>query len=168
MTIATTATELLTILLWSFVATAALSGVMFGAQRLGYSRLSLVFLLGTLFTGERSSANALGIVLYMLGGWLFGFIYYFIFAALGHAGWGLGAAIGFIHGLVLLTMLLPLLPYMHPRMASEYEGPTRGRRLQPPGFLALNYGYRTPLTTLAAHAIYGAILGHRLSQLTLG
>jgi hypothetical protein len=47
-------------------------------------------------------------------------------------------------------------------MASEYEGPIRGRRLQPPGFLALNYGYRTPLTTILAHAVYGLILGARL------
>ncbi|HET9576472.1 MAG TPA: hypothetical protein VFP44_01520 [Usitatibacter sp.] len=162
---ATTAFQVLAILLWSFVATAALSGVMFGAQRLGYSRLSLPFLLGTLFTGERSAANALGIVLYLLGGWLFGFVYYFIFAAIGRAGWMLGTAVGLVHGLVLLVMLLPLLPYVHPRMASEYEGPSRVRRLQPPGFLALSYGYRTPLATLLAHALYGAILG---SRLTLG
>jgi hypothetical protein len=161
----TTATQVLSILLWSFAATAALSGVMFGAQRLGYSRLSLPFLLGTLFTGERAAANALGLVLYLLGGWLFGFVYYFIFTAIGRSGWVLGTAIGIVHGLVLLVMLLPLLPYLHPRMASEYEGPSRGRRLQPPGFLALNYGYRTPLTTLVAHALYGAILG---SQLTIG
>jgi hypothetical protein len=32
--------------------------------------------------------------------------------------------------------------------------------LQPPGFAALNYGVRTPLVTLGAHAIYGAIVGH--------
>jgi hypothetical protein len=31
--------------------------------------------------------------------------------------------------------------------------------LQPPGFLALNYGRRTPLVTVAAHLLYGAILG---------
>ena len=158
----TTASEILSVLLWGFAATAALSGVMFGAQRLGYSRLSLPFLMGTLFTGDRSAANALGLVLYLLGGWLFGFVYYFIFAAIGRSGWLLGGAIGLVHGLVLLVMLLPLLPYMHPRMATEYEGPTRGRRLQPPGFLALNYGYRTPLTTLVAHALYGAILGGQL------
>ena len=157
------ALQILAILLWGFVATAALSGVMFAAQRLGYSRLSLPFLLGTLFTGERSAANALGIVLYVLGGWLFGFVYYFIFAAIGHSGWLPGLAAGLVHGLVLLVMLLPLLPYVHPRMASEYEGPSRGRRLQPPGFLALSYGYRTPLTTLAAHALYGLILGARLT-----
>ncbi len=157
-----TAAEISTILIWGFVATAALSGVMFGAQRLGYSRLSLPFLIGTMFTGDRSSANAAGLLIYLLGGWLFAFIYYFIFASFGRTGWHLGLALGAVQALVLLTMFLPLLPYIHPRMATEYEGPGHKRRLQPPGFLALHYGYRTPLTTILAHAIYGAILGSQL------
>ena len=159
-----TAGEIIAILIWGFAATAALSGVMFGAQRLGYSRLSLPFLIGTMFTGDRSSAHALGLLFYLLGGWLFAFVYYFIFAMVGHAGWLLGLGIGAAHGLVLLVMLLPMLPHLHPRMASEYQGPGGQRTLQPPGFLALNYGYRTPLTTILAHAIYGAILG---AQITL-
>jgi hypothetical protein len=158
-----TAGEIITILIWGFAATAALSGVMSGVQRLGYSRLSLPFLIGTLFTGDRSAANAAGLVLYLLGGWLFAFVYYFIFASIGRTGWWLGALLGAAHGLVLLVLLLPMLPYLHPRMASEYEGPGHKRRLQPPGFLALHYGYRTPLTTIAAHALYGAILGAQLS-----
>jgi len=158
-----TAAEIAAILVWGFAATATLSGVMYGAQRLGYSRLSIPFLIGTLFTGERSSAQALGVVSYLLGGWLFAFVYYFIFAAIGRTGWEIGLLIGAVHGAVLLVMLLPLLPYVHPRMASEYEGPSRGRRLQPPGFLGLNYGYRTPLTTIVAHALYGLILGARLT-----
>ena len=157
-----TAAEIAKILIWGFAATAALSAVMFGAQRLGYSRLSLPFLIGTLFTGDRSAANAAGLVVYLLGGWLFGFIYYFIFASIGRTGWLLGAFLGAVHGLVLLVMLLPLLPHLHPRMATEYQGPWGGRTLQPPGFLALNYGYRTPLTTILAHAAYGAILGSQL------
>jgi hypothetical protein len=33
------------------------------------------------------------------------------------------------------------------------------KALEPPGFMALNYGYATPVTTLAAHALYGAVLG---------
>lgn len=162
MTMTQTATEILTILLWGFAATAVLSAVMFGAQRLGYSRLSFPFLIGTMFTGDRSSANALGLVLYLLGGWLFAFIYYFIFASVGHTGWLLGTLFGAAHGLVLLVMVLPLLPHLHPRMASEYDGPGHGRRLQPPGFLALNYGYRTPLAMIVAHALYGMILGGQL------
>ena len=158
-----TASEIFVVLVWGFAATAALSGIMYGAQRLGYSRLSIPFLIGTLFTGERSSAQALGVVFYLLGGWLFAFIYYFIFSAIGRTGWEIGLLIGAVHGAVLLVMFLPLLPFVHPRMASEYEGPSHGRRLQPPGFLGLNYGYRTPLTVIVAHALYGLILGARLT-----
>jgi len=44
-------------------------------------------------------------------------------------------------------------------MASEYDGPTALRQLEPPGFLGLNYGSRTPLTTLLGQAVYGAVLG---------
>ena len=33
------------------------------------------------------------------------------------------------------------------------------RQLEPPGFLGLHYGIRTPLTVLVAHVIFGIILG---------
>jgi hypothetical protein len=51
------------------------------------------------------------------------------------------------------------MPHFHPRMASEYDGPTDVRRLEPPGFVGLNYGYRTPATTLIAQVAYGLVLG---------
>ena len=54
---------------------------------------------------------------------------------------------------------MPLLPGLHPRMVSEYYGPTPNRRLKPPGFMALNYGRQTPVVTIAAHLMYGAIIG---------
>jgi hypothetical protein len=44
-------------------------------------------------------------------------------------------------------------------MASEQQGPTVVRQLEPPGFLALNYGVQTPLSMIAAHILFGAILG---------
>ena len=44
-------------------------------------------------------------------------------------------------------------------MADELHGPTPTRWLQPPGFLALNYGRGTPLVALVAHVAYGAIIG---------
>jgi hypothetical protein len=31
--------------------------------------------------------------------------------------------------------------------------------LEPPGFLAMNYGYGTPVTTLLGQIVYGATLG---------
>jgi len=44
-------------------------------------------------------------------------------------------------------------------MASDSTGPRPTRMLEPPGFLALNYGYRTPLAVLIAHIAYGTVLG---------
>ncbi len=52
-----------------------------------------------------------------------------------------------------------MLPDLHPRMASERHGPTPTRLLQPPGFLGLHYGLRTPLVVVAAHIVYGVVLG---------
>ncbi len=44
-------------------------------------------------------------------------------------------------------------------MAGEQQGPSITRQLEPPGFLALNYGVQTPLSILVAHLLFGSILG---------
>lgn len=44
-------------------------------------------------------------------------------------------------------------------MADEDEGPDPTPMLQPPGSLALNYGPQTPVMTVAAHMVYGGIVG---------
>jgi hypothetical protein len=44
-------------------------------------------------------------------------------------------------------------------MADEDQGPDPTPMLQPPGFAGVNYGVQTPIVTLIAHAIYGAIVG---------
>jgi hypothetical protein len=33
------------------------------------------------------------------------------------------------------------------------------RQLEPPGFLALNYGFQTPISVVIAHIIFGVVLG---------
>ncbi|HLU76489.1 MAG TPA: hypothetical protein VKZ48_01145 [Burkholderiales bacterium] len=147
------------ILIWGLIATLAMGAILFASQNFGWSRLDLPFLLGTVFTGERHAANVLGFTLTILVGWFIAFFYYLFFAAFGEANWWLGAAAGFVHGLLVLTALLPLMPYIHPRVASEYDGPSLRRRLEPPGFLGLHYGYRTPVVTLIAQTVYGAVLG---------
>ncbi len=145
--------------IWGLLATVAMTTVLQGAQGMGLSRLSLPFLAGTFFTGDRRWAVIVGFVFYILGGWLFAFLYFVLFASLGLYTWWLGAIVGLVHGLFLLVCGLPLLPYLHPRMASEYDGVTAIRQLEPPGFMGLNYGHRTPLTTLLGQAIYGGVLG---------
>ena len=47
--------------------------------------------------------------------------------------------------------------------SSSVRVPTLDAVLEPPGLLALNYGRETPLVTLFAHVVYGAILGTFLS-----
>ncbi|MBX9846278.1 MAG: hypothetical protein K2Z80_31180 [Xanthobacteraceae bacterium] len=148
------------VLIWSLVATAAMTTILQGSQGLGLSRMSLPFLLGTIFSGDRRRAHVIGFGLYVVGGWAFAGVYYLLFHVTGEtASWWLGAALGLLHGLFLLAVVLPLLPYMHPRMASEHEGPSVTRRLEPPGHFGLNYGRRTALVTLLGQLVYGAILG---------
>lgn len=53
---------------------------------------------------------------------------------------------------------------IHPRMASERQGPEGDVVLEPPSLLALNYGRATALATLTAHIVYGVLLGVLLSS----
>ena len=147
------------LVLWGLIATIAMTAILQGSQGLGLSRLSLPFLVGTFFTGDRPTAFVVGFTAYTIGGWLFAFLYYFTFASVGLYTWWFGALAGLVHGLFLLVTALPLLPFVHPRMASEYHGATEIRELEPPGFLAMNYGYQTPLVTLIGQTVYGATLG---------
>src|SRR4029078_10392868 len=73
--------------------------------------------------------------------------------------WWFGMFLGLVHGLFVAAVVLPVMPGGHPRMASELRGPSVARQLAPPGFLALNYGARTPISVLIAHLAFGAILG---------
>jgi len=145
--------------LWGFVATLVLSTLTAASRGLGLSRMAIPYMLGTMFTPNRNRAPLVGFVVHLLNGWIFAFLYVAIFESWGRAGWALGAGMGFAHALVVLIALMPLLPGLHPRMASEEQGPEPTRSLEPPGFMALNYGRRTPAITLATHVVYGAILG---------
>jgi uncharacterized membrane protein YagU involved in acid resistance len=145
--------------LWALVATVAMTSVLEMSRGMGFSRLSLPFLIGTFFTSHRRWAVVLGFIAYTIGGWLFAFFYFLLFESIRLYTWWFGALAGLFHGVFLLTCVLPLLPYVHPRMASEYHAVNAIRQLEPPGFLAMNYGYHTPLSTLIGQVLYGATLG---------
>ena len=134
-------------LLWGFFATVVLTVVMAAAQGLGLSRISMPFLVGSIFTPDRSRANVVGMGIHFLNGWLFSVVYILVFARLGRATWWIGALLGLLQGLVVVIVLLPLLPSVHPRMATERAGLATGAVLEPPGLFGLNYGARTPAVT---------------------
>ncbi|GAC1481140.1 MAG: hypothetical protein NVS1B4_26350 [Gemmatimonadaceae bacterium] len=147
------------IFLWGFVATLVLATIESAAQGLGLSRMSTPFLLGTMVTGNRDRAGVIGYVMHFAIGWCVAVVYALIFQSWHRATWWLGAALGLGHGLAVLLVVMPLLPGVHPRMASEHRGPEPTRALEPPGFMALHYGRRTPQIALLAHVMYGGIIG---------
>jgi hypothetical protein len=149
--------------LFGLLATAALTAVMITAQLAGLTRLDLPLLLGTLVTEDPDRARAAGFFIHLAIGQAFALGYAATFAHQQLATWWLGALLGLLHVAVALLALLPLLPGLHPRMASRRAGPASTAVLEPPGLLALNYGIQTPTVAIIAHVTYGTVLGALLA-----
>jgi len=142
-----------------FIATLALTAMLVTSQGLGLTRMNVPYMLGTVVTADRERARLYGFIAHILNGWIFSILYVLIFEDLHMVSWWFGMLIGLAHALFVLTVGMMLLPTIHPRMATERHGPTAVRQLEPPGFMALNYGYQTPLSIFLSHAAFGAILG---------
>jgi hypothetical protein len=112
-----------------------------------------------MFTPSRDRAKLIGFFFHLMNGWLFALLYVAAFHSWNQATWWLGSSIGLVHAGFVLTVGMRFLPGLHPRMASERQGPTVARQLEPPGFLALNYGVRTPVSITLSHLVFGAIVG---------
>ena len=145
--------------LFGLLATAVLTALMIVAQLAGLSRLDLPLILGTVTTPDPDRARVAGFFIHVVFGQVFALGYAGSFVLLGRATWWLGGLFGFLHGTVALTILIPLLVGVHPRMASNRAGPKSTAVLEPPGLVGLNYGPQTPLVTIAAHLTYGIALG---------
>jgi hypothetical protein len=130
------------------------------AQEVGWTRMDIPLLLGTVFTDRRGRASVIGYVVHFANGLVFALGYYAVFRAVGHAGWLFGAVLGLVHvalaGGALMTVLLPAI---HPRMGSPWSDAQETPLLEAPGFLLRNYGRRTVIATVVGHVAYGAIVG---------
>jgi hypothetical protein len=147
------------ILLWGLAATIVLTTLTIAAQSLGLTRIDLPFIIGTIFTADRDRARVYGYLVHLGNGWLFAIVYALFFETAHAASTAFGALLGAVQGVFVVVALLPILPGLHPRMVSDFRGPEPTRLLEPPGFLALNYGRNTPLVLIVSHTVYGAILG---------
>jgi uncharacterized membrane protein YagU involved in acid resistance len=146
-------------LVWGFAATVLLTTLMAGSQGLHMTRMNIPYLLGSMFTPNRDRAKVLGVVVHLVNGWVFSLVYVGIFHVWGGPTWWKGAAMGLVHSSFVLTVGMTAMPGLHPRMASEQRGPTVVRQLEPPGFLGLHYGIRTPISVVLAHVAFGVVLG---------
>lgn len=143
----------------AFAGTLVLTTVLRTASEFHLTRMDLPFLLGTAFTADRARAKAIGYLAHFVMGQVFAMGYYGLFLALGRHDWWLGAAFGLGHGLFTGTVLVNvLLPLVHPRMGTTSSDAGTVSLLEPPGFMARNYGVRTPVVSLGAHVVYGTII----------
>jgi hypothetical protein len=147
-------------LVGGLVGTVVLTTMMRAASELGITRIDIPFLLGTAVTEDRPRAKAAGYVLHFVFGLLFALAYWAVFAVVDEAGVLFGALLGLVHALFAASALVNiLLPVVHPRMGTGFDAAGSSPLLEPPGFLLLNYGRQTPLVTVLAHIVYGAIVG---------
>jgi len=143
-----------------FIGTMLLTTIVRAASELGWTRMDLAFLLGTMVTDHRRKAKAMGYALFFAFGLAFAMVYAACFAAIGTTGWRLGALFGALHAVFVCTVVVNvLLPVVHPRIGTPETAADDVALVEPPGFLMLNYGRSTFLITLAAHIAYGIILG---------
>jgi GH15 family glucan-1,4-alpha-glucosidase len=143
-----------------FVGTLVLTTALRAGSEFGLTRMDLPFLLGTALSSDRGRAKAVGYLLHFAFGEAFALVYFAIFSAINHSGWLLGAIFGLLHGVFSGTALVNiLLPIVHPRMGSPLSAADSSPLIEPPGFLMLNYGRRTPIVSLIAHIAYGAVVG---------
>ena len=142
------------------VGTVVLTSSLRLAQALGFTRMDLPLLLGTVFSEDRRKASVIGYAVHFMNGIVFSLGYAAIFYAVGEAGWIFGALLGVVHaafaGGALVNVLLPAI---HPRMGTPWSDAEETPILEPPGFMLMNYGRHTVLGTLVAHVAYGAIVG---------
>lgn len=142
------------------VGTLVLTTMLRAASELGLTRMDLPFLLGTAVTENRVWAKAVGYALHFVFGLLFALGYWVIFVVLDESGVLLGGILGLLHSLFAASALVNvLLPVVHPRMGTGFDAAGSSPLLEPPGFLLLNYGRQTPIVTVVAHIVYGAIVG---------
>lgn len=148
---------------WGIFSSIIFTTLLSASQGFGFTRMNIPFLLGTMFTPDRDRAKIYGVIVHLAIGVALSLLYLGAFHVWHGATWWKGLIIGAVQGGFFLTFGVTLLPGLHPRMASEHEGPTIVRQLEPPGFLGLNYGVRTPVSIFAAHLVWGVILGMTLS-----
>jgi hypothetical protein len=143
-----------------FAGTVVLTTVLRIASEARLTRVDLPFLLGTVVTTNRQRAKAIGYGAHFGIGLAFALLYRWLFSALGKSGWRLGALFGTAHGVLSATVLVNVvLPVLHPRMGTPFTAAGSSPLIEPPGFLLRNYGRSTAFVSLAAHILYGMIVG---------
>jgi hypothetical protein len=154
-----------------FAGGAVMTVVMTMMRKSGKTEMDMALIEGTMFTGDRDKAKALGAMMHLvvMSALVIGSVYAALFALFdvdSSNAWWIGALFGVVHGL-MAGVMMGMMPKMHPRMRESDESSDLGRHegsdgsllLKPPGVFAKNYGKATPVGIVMVHVIYGLVTG---------
>jgi hypothetical protein len=150
---------------------AVMTVVMTMMRKSGKTEMDMALIEGTMFTGDRDKAKALGVMMHLvvMSALVIGSVYAVLFTLFdvdSSNAWWIGALFGVVHGL-MAGVMMGMMPKMHPRMRESDESSDLGRHegsdgsllLKPPGVFAKNYGKATPVGIVMVHVIYGLVTG---------
>ncbi len=123
----------------------------------GMTRMNFLYVLGSMLAPKspRSTVYTLGLAIHAMASAAFGLVHAGILHAIGvtsvgqAAGWDL--LIGGVHGLVVLMVLPMALELMHPLV--------RRGEIERPRIALTGFGSGTPIGSLMAHIVFGAVTG---------
>lgn len=136
---------------------AAFLVVVYMGLAIGMTRMNFLRILGTMMV-PRASAGivyAVGLMAHMMLAAVFGLAHAGLLHAIAvtstgqAAGWD--ALIGAAHGLIILVAMPMMLTAMHPLV--------REGTMERPGPAMTGYGAMTPIGSLAAHVVFGLVVG---------
>lgn len=153
-------------LIAGFVGTVVMTAMMSLAGKMGLTRMPpMTLVTGSLMSSDPERARRLGIMMHyiVMGSVVFGLIYAAVFTGVDSASVLTGLVVGAVHGVVVGAMAMPMMPAMHPRMATapvsgslDTEGGTV--TLSEPGFFGANWGGMTPVGLLVGHMVFGIVV----------
>ena len=131
---------------------AIMTSILAGARRAGITPLDFPVLLGSAVTGKKAKpARQLGLALNLFNGGLFGIAYALALEKLGTSHWKAGILLAAPHTLAA-GATMAVAPKSD-RAAGHF------RAAKPPGFMARNYGWRSVLSLIGSHLVFGASAG---------
>lgn len=139
-------------ILAGFVATFAMTLLMYMAPSMGMPKMDIATMLGTMFSSDPTIAFAIGMAMhFMLGSVLLAIPYFYLVEVkFRQTPWLGGALWGTLLWAIANTMVMPMMGFVHPMVQSGM--------MPAPGFLMLQLGVLAPVGSLLGHLLYGVVL----------
>ena len=140
-------------LLGGVVGTAAFTVLAYAGPLMGFPRMDIATMLGTMIVSDPAGAFWPGMAMHFMIGLILALGYAALFASwLPGAPWLRGAIYGLVPWAMAMVVVMPMMAVVHPLVVAGM--------MPAPGFFLLGMGtVMAPLGSLIGHLVYGAVVG---------